>query len=104
MFPGKIVSRDRWLKARQAFLAKEKKFTRLREKLAEDRRKLPWVQVDKTYVFNGPDGRESLSDLFDGKSQLVVYHFMFGPGWKQGCPHCSFWADHYDGMIPHLKN
>ena len=102
MSNNKVVSREAWVRARKAFLVKEKKFTRERERLAEARRKLPWVRVEKDYVFNGPDGRQSLSGLFGKKSQLIVYHFMFGPGWKQGCPHCSFWADHYDGMGPHL--
>jgi len=85
-------------------LAKEKKFTQTREQLAQRRRKLPWVKVEKEYVFDGPAGRETLSDLFEKKSQLIVYHFMFGPGWKQGCRGCSFWADHYDGMIVHLNH
>jgi predicted dithiol-disulfide oxidoreductase (DUF899 family) len=98
----KVVSRAEWTKARKALLAKEKKFSRERERLAEERRKLPWVKVDKDYVFDGPSGQETLAQLFGRKSQLVVYHFMFGPGWKEGCPHCSFWADHYDGMLPHL--
>lgn len=98
----KVESREKWIKARKALLVKEKKFSRAREHLAEERRRLPWVKVDKTYVFDGPNGRETLAQLFGKKSQLVVYHFMFGPGWKEGCPHCSFWADHYDGMLPHL--
>ena len=102
MSNNKVVSREAWVRARKAFLVKEKKFTRERERLAEARRRLPWVRVEKDYVFNGPNGRQSLSGLFGKKSQLIVYHFMFGPGWKQGCPHCSFWADHYDGMGPHL--
>ncbi len=98
----KVVSRAEWTKARKALLVKEKKFSRERERLAEERRKLPWVKVDQDYVFDGPSGQETLAQLFGRKSQLVVYHFMFGPGWKEGCPHCSFWADHYDGMLPHL--
>ncbi len=98
----RIVSKKEWLKSRKALLAKEKKFTHLRERLAQERRDLPWVKLDKEYVFESARGPESLARLFDGKSQLVVYHFMFGPGWKEGCPHCSFWADHYDGMLPHL--
>ena len=98
----RVVSREAWLKARKALLAKEKKFTRAREALARERRNLPWVKVDRAYAFDGPKGPVTLSDLFAGKSQLVVYHFMFGPGWGEGCPHCSFWADHYDGMLPHL--
>jgi predicted dithiol-disulfide oxidoreductase (DUF899 family) len=98
-----VVSKKEWLAARKALLMKEKKFTRLREQLAKQRRQLPWVKVEKEYVFEGPKGRETLSDLFDGKSQLVVYHFMFGPEWGEGCSHCSFWADHYDGMGVHLN-
>jgi predicted dithiol-disulfide oxidoreductase (DUF899 family) len=98
----KVVSREKWLAARKALLAKEKKLTHDRERVAEARRKLPWVKVDKSYVFDGPDGRETLKQLFGKKSQLIVYHFMFGPGWGEGCPHCSFWADHYDAMRPHL--
>ena len=99
----KVVSKKEWLAARKALLVKEKKFTHLREQLAQQRRQLPWVKVEKEYVFEGPKGRETLSDLFDGKSQLVVYHFMFGPDWGEGCSHCSFWADHYDGMGVHLN-
>lgn len=102
MAQHKVVSRDTWLLARKALLKKEKSFARARERLAQDRRNLPWVQIDTPYLFEGPQGRESLADLFGKKSQLIVYHFMFGPGWKEGCPHCSFWADHYDGMLPHL--
>ena len=100
----KVVSRQQWITARKALLVKEKKFTHLREKLAQQRRDLPWVRVDKEYTFDGPAGRENLAGLFGGKSQLVIYHFMFGPGWKAGCPHCSFWADHYDGMGVHLNH
>ena len=99
----KVVSKKEWLAARKALLVKEKKFTHLREQLAQQRRRLPWVKVEKEYVFEGPKGRETFSDLFDGKSQLVVYHFMFGPDWGEGCSHCSFWADHYDGMGVHLN-
>ncbi len=98
----KVVSQKEWTAARKALLVKEKRFSHQRERLAQERRKLPWVKLDKDYVFDGPQGRQTLAQLFDGRSQLVVYHFMFGPGWKEGCPHCSFWADHYDGMIPHL--
>jgi predicted dithiol-disulfide oxidoreductase (DUF899 family) len=74
----------------------------LRDRLNQQRRALPWVKVEKEYIFDGPDGRESLTDLFGNKHQLIIYHFMFGPGWKQGCAHCSFWADHYDGTQAHL--
>jgi len=103
MTKHKVVSREHWIAARKRLLVNEKKFTHLRDRLAEERRKLPWVKVDENYVFEGPNGRETLAQLFGKKSQLIVYHFMFGPGWKEGCPHCSFWADHYDGMQPHLK-
>jgi predicted dithiol-disulfide oxidoreductase (DUF899 family) len=100
----KIVSSDEWLAARKGFLAKEKEFTRLRDELARQRRELPWVKVEKTYVFDGPNGKESLSDLFADRSQLVVDHFMFGPDWPEGCPSCSFWADTYDGAAVHLQH
>lgn len=99
-----IVSRDQWLAARKAFLQKEKAFTRLRDQLSAERRELPWVEVDKPYVFDGPQGKETLADLFDGRSQLLVYHFMFGPDWQEGCPSCSFWADNYNGIVVHLRH
>ena len=102
MQPHKIVSQSEWLAARKAFLENEKRFTRARDELSRQRRELPWVKVEKTYVFDGPDGKETLADLFDGRSQLIVYHFMFGPGWEQGCPSCSFLADHFDGAAVHL--
>lgn len=98
-----IVSRDAWLDARKALLAKEKEFTRQRDRLSAERRALPWVKVDKPYAFEGPDGKETLADLFAGSGQLLVYHFMFGPDWEEGCPSCSFWADNYNGIIPHLQ-
>src|SRR4029079_2770362 len=98
----KIVSRDEWRKARKALLAKEKEFTKARDALSITRRELPWTRVEKKYVFDGTNGKETLSDLFAGKSQLMVYHFMLGPGWVQGCPSCSYLADHFDGAIPHL--
>ena len=98
----KVVSKKQWIVARKKLLAEEKKFTRLRDRLNAKRRALPWVKVTKEYIFDGPDGKETLADLFGGKSQLVVYHFMFGPDWGEGCPHCSFWADHYDGTVAHL--
>jgi predicted dithiol-disulfide oxidoreductase (DUF899 family) len=85
-------------------LAKEKKSTRLRDQLSQERRQLPWVKVDKDYVFDGPKGKETLSDLFDGRSQLIVYHFMFAPDWDAGCKHCSFWADNFDRIIVHLNH
>ncbi len=100
----RVVSRAEWLTARTAFLSKEKEFTRLRDELSRERRALPWVKVDKAYVFDGPSGPETLADLFGGRSQLVVYHFMFSPEWDEGCPHCSFWADHYDGIGLHLPH
>jgi predicted dithiol-disulfide oxidoreductase (DUF899 family) len=98
----KIVSQDEWLKARKTLLAKEKQFTKARDELGQQRRDLPWVKVDKPYVFDGPNGKETLADLFGGKSQLIVYHFMLGPGWKAGCPSCSYLADHFDGAAIHL--
>lgn len=104
MEPNRIVSRENWIAAREMLLEKEKEFTRAREALSALRRALPWVKIDKDYAFEGPDGRESLADLFDGRGQLVVYHFMFGPDWEQGCASCSYLADHFDGAIAHLKH
>jgi len=98
----RIVSRDEWIEARKQHLAKEKDFTKLRDQLSAERRELPWVRVDKEYVFQGPAGKESLSELFGGKTQLVVQHFMFGPDWEAACKSCSFWADNYNGIVPHL--
>jgi len=103
MSQPRIVSRDEWLAARKQFLSKEKELTRLRDRLSAERRELPWVKVDKPYAFDGPKGKETLVDLFDGRSQLVVYHFMFGPGWEQGCPSCSWAADNIDGNVVHLN-
>jgi predicted dithiol-disulfide oxidoreductase (DUF899 family) len=97
-----IVSPAEWLAARKEFLKKEKEFTRLRDDLSRQRRELPWEKVEKEYLFDGPGGKETLDDLFGGKSQLIVYHFMFGPGWIEGCPGCSFISDHIDGSIAHL--
>jgi predicted dithiol-disulfide oxidoreductase (DUF899 family) len=97
-----IVSREEWLTARKAHLAREKEFTRVRDRLSAERRALPWVKVDKTYVFDGPHGKVTLGELFNGRRQLIVYHFMFGPGWEEGCPSCSFLADHIDGAAVHL--
>ncbi len=97
-----VVSREAWLAARRRHLAREKELTRLRDAIARERRELPWVKVDKDYVFDGPEGKTTLAGLFDGRSQLIVYHFMFGPGWEQGCPSCSFLSDHVDGALPHL--
>jgi predicted dithiol-disulfide oxidoreductase (DUF899 family) len=99
-----VVSRDEWLVARKELLAAEKEFTRRRDELSRRRRSLPWVRLDKNYVFDGPNGRESLADLFEGRSQLIVYHFMFGPDWDAGCKSCSFWADNFNGIVPHLKS
>jgi predicted dithiol-disulfide oxidoreductase (DUF899 family) len=100
----RIVSRDEWLAARTQHLSKEKDFTRLRDQLSAERRTLPWARVEKRYVFDGPDGKETLADLFDGRTQLIVYHFMFGPEWEEGCPSCSFLADHIDGSVVHLAH
>jgi predicted dithiol-disulfide oxidoreductase (DUF899 family) len=100
----KVVSQNEWLTARKALLAKEKEFSHARDKLSEARRALPWVKVEKNYVFEGSNGRETLADLFAGKSQLIIYHFMLGPGWVQGCPSCSFLADHFDGAAMHLAH
>lgn len=99
-----VVSRDDWLEKRRGLLAREKDFTRARDELSRQRRELPWVKVEKRYLFDGPSGAESLADLFDGRSQLAVYHFMYPPEWEEGCLHCSFWADHFDGMQPHLNH
>ena len=101
---SKVVSRDEWLAARKQHLKKEKEFTRLRDKLSAERRELPWVKVEKNYLFDGPGGKETLADLFDGRSQLIVYHFMLGPEWEQGCPSCSFLSDHIDGSVVHLAH
>jgi predicted dithiol-disulfide oxidoreductase (DUF899 family) len=99
-----VVSRDEWLVARKEHLAREKEFTRLRDQLSQQRRDLPWVRVDKEYIFDGPNGQETLSELFAGRSQLLVYHFMFGADWNEGCKSCSFWADNYNGIIVHLNH
>lgn len=99
-----VVSHDEWNKARAKFLLKEKKFTRLRDELSEARRALPWEAIDRAYTFDGPDGKATLADVFDGRSQLIVYHFMFAPGAKAGCPHCSFWADNFNGIDVHLAH
>ena len=102
MQPYKIVSPEEWLAARKAFLAKEKEFTRARDRLSAERRALPWVKVDKAYVFDTPAGKKTLPELFGGRSQLIVYHFMLGPDWEEGCPSCSYLADHFDGANIHL--
>jgi predicted dithiol-disulfide oxidoreductase (DUF899 family) len=99
---NRVVSRDEWIAARKTHLAKEKALTRARDELSAERRALPWVKVDKNYVFDTPSGKKTLGELFDGRSQLVVYHFMLGPGWGEGCPSCSYLADHFDGATIHL--
>ena len=98
----KVVSPAEWLAARKELLAKEKEFTHLRDELSRKRLELPWEIVEKNYVFEGPNGKVSLADLFGSKSQLIVYHFMLGPTWTEGCPGCSFLADHFGGSLPHL--
>jgi predicted dithiol-disulfide oxidoreductase (DUF899 family) len=103
MQPHKTVSREQWIAARKAHLVHEKELTRARERLNEERRALPWVKLDKDYVFDGPDGKLTLAALFRGRSQLVVQHFMFAPDWDAGCKSCSFWADGFERMIPHLS-
>ena len=98
----RIVNHEEWVAARTAFLAKEKAFTQQREELAKERRALPWERVDKPYVFEGPEGKLALTDLFAGRGQLIVQHFMFGPDWNEGCPGCSFWSDNFNGIDAHL--
>jgi predicted dithiol-disulfide oxidoreductase (DUF899 family) len=100
----KVVSPDEWLEARMQLLAKEKEFTRLRDQLAQQRRELPWERVDKEYLFDGPNGRETLAQLFENRSQLLVYHFMFAPEWEAGCKHCSWWADNFERNVVHLNH
>jgi len=99
-----VVSPKEWIAKRKELLPKEKEFTRLRDELSRQRRGLPWEKVEKKYVFDALNGKQTLSELFDGRSQLIVYHFMFGPGWEAGCPSCSFLADHFDGSLVHLAN
>jgi predicted dithiol-disulfide oxidoreductase (DUF899 family) len=100
----KVVSEAEWLVARRDLLTREKELTRLRDEVSRHRRELPWVKVDKKYVFDGPDGKETLADLFENRSQLIVYHFMFGPDWEEGCKSCSYLADHFDGANWHLPH
>jgi predicted dithiol-disulfide oxidoreductase (DUF899 family) len=100
----KIVSTDEWIQARRKLLEAEKALTQQTDEVSRMRRELPWEKVEKNYVFEGPKGKETLADLFDGRSQLIVYHFMFGPGWAEGCPSCSFLADHVDGALVHLAH
>lgn len=99
---SKVVSPGEWLAARKELLKKEKEFTRLRDEVSRQRREMPWEKVGKAYVFEGPGGKETLADLFGERSQLIVYHFMMGPDWKEGCPSCSFISDHIDGSVVHL--
>jgi predicted dithiol-disulfide oxidoreductase (DUF899 family) len=99
-----VVSQQEWLAARKALLLKEKEFTHLRDKINAERLALPWVKVGSNYIFDTPSGKRHLSELFDGRSQLLVYHFMLGPGWGAGCPGCSFLSDHIDGALPHLEH
>jgi predicted dithiol-disulfide oxidoreductase (DUF899 family) len=101
---AKVVSPAEWLAARKELLRKEREFTHLRDELSRTRREMPWEKVEKQYVFDGPNGKESLADLFEGRRQLVIYHFMFGPGWKEGCPSCSYLADSFDGARIHLAH
>jgi len=103
MTDHRIVSRDQWVAARCRLLTKEKEFLRLRDQLSSARRELPWERVEKPYVFEGHAGAETLAELFAGRHQLIVYHFMFAPEWDAGCRGCSFWADSYNGIIPHLN-
>jgi predicted dithiol-disulfide oxidoreductase (DUF899 family) len=102
MEPHKVVSHDEWIAARKAYLVEEKAFSKVRDALAKKRRELPWERVEKNYVFDTPGGKQSLAGLFGSKSQLIVYHFMLGPGWEAGCPSCSLIADHFDGATVHL--
>ncbi len=104
MNSNNVVSQGEWLEARKELLVKEKEFTRLRDDLSAQRRALPWVKIEKDYAFDGPDGKQDLSDLFNGKDQLMIYHFMLGPDWEEGCPSCSFWADNFNGIDIHLAH
>ena len=103
MSDHRVVTPEHWLEARKRLLAKEKEFTRLRDELSQARRELPWVRVTKQYRFDGPAGKETLEQLFEGRSQLVVYHFMFAPDWDAGCKSCSFWADNFERNVVHLR-
>jgi predicted dithiol-disulfide oxidoreductase (DUF899 family) len=98
-----VVLKDQWVEARKRLLAKEKEFTRMQDQLSAERRALPWLRIDKDYTFDGPNGRETLAQLFGDRSQLVVYHFMFAPEWEVGCKNCSFWADNFNGITAHLR-
>jgi len=103
MTTHEVVSKDEWVEARRRLLAKEKEFTHLRDQLSAERRALPWMRIDKAYTFDGPNGKETLAQLFGDRSQLVVYHFMFAPEWEVGCKSCSFWADNFNGITAHLR-
>jgi predicted dithiol-disulfide oxidoreductase (DUF899 family) len=102
--PAKVVSESEWLVARKDLLTREKQLTRLRDEVSRHRRELPWIKIEKQYVFDGPKGKVTLADLFEGRSQLVVYHFMFGSDWEEGCKSCSYLADHFDGANWHLPH
>ena len=104
MLHNHVVSRDEWLAARKQLLIKEKELTRLRDQINADRHALPWVKVEKAYLFDGPNGRQTLADLFDGRSQLIIKHFMLGPDWEDGCVGCSFELDHVEGALVHLEH
>lgn len=104
MTQHRIVDHEKWVEQRRAFLAREKEFTRLRDELNAARRELPWERVDKEYVFETAEGAKTLGELFDGRRQLLIYHFMFGPDWEAGCPSCSFWADNFDRNVVHLAH
>lgn len=104
MITHRVVSRAEWIEARRQHPAREEELTRLRDRLSQERRDLPWERVEKDYVFDGPGGRESLADLFGGRRQLLVYHFMFDPSWDEGCKSCSFWIDNFDGIDVHLAH
>ncbi|HTJ30841.1 MAG TPA: thioredoxin family protein [Acidobacteriaceae bacterium] len=100
----RVVSQQEWLEARKALLLREKEMTHLRDAVNRERLALPWVRVDTEYLFDTPDGPKTLAELFDGRSQLILYHFMLGPGWDAGCPGCSFMSDHIDGSLVHLNH
>src|ERR1700720_2486909 len=104
MADHQVVTPEAWVEARKALLAKEKEFTRLRDQLSQMRRDLPWERADKQYAFEGADGKKTLPDLFEGRSQLIVYHFMFDPDWDAGCKSCSFWADNFNSIIVHMNH
>jgi predicted dithiol-disulfide oxidoreductase (DUF899 family) len=104
MTDHKVLSHEAWLEARKKFLVKEKEFTRLRDELSRERRALPWEQVEKNYRFETSNGTRTLAEIFDGRSQLLVYHFMLGPDWEEGCKSCSFWADNYANIPIHLNH